>query len=122
MIHSLIHSSQDALSCESDCIEALYNLGLVNKKLELHEKALDYFNKLQRIVPNHAEVIYQIASLHEEMGDTKEAQDKYKWMINLVPSDPGILQRLGAIYAKQGDDFMAHQQYAEVGNFFEFSF
>lgn len=52
---------QEALSIESDCIEALYNLGLVNKRLGLADKALQYFRKLHAIVPTYTEAIYQIA-------------------------------------------------------------
>ena len=36
--------------------QALYNLGLCNKKLGIYEEALEGFFKLQSIVRNHSEV------------------------------------------------------------------
>ena len=37
-------------------MEALYNLGLCNKKLGMYEDALEVFFKLQTIVRNHSQV------------------------------------------------------------------
>jgi intraflagellar transport protein 88 len=37
---------REALSNEATCVEALYNLGLVNKKLNLLEESLDCFYKV----------------------------------------------------------------------------
>ena len=49
-----------ALDNDASCVEALYNLGLCNKKLGLYEEALEIFFKLQTIVRNHAQVLYQV--------------------------------------------------------------
>ena len=54
-----------ALENDASCVEALYNAGLCNKKLGLHEEALEDFFKLHSIVRNHSEVVYQIANLYE---------------------------------------------------------
>ena len=62
-----------ALDNDASCVEALYNLGLCNKKLGLYEEALEIFFKLQTIVRNHAQVLYQIANLYERMGDMDQA-------------------------------------------------
>ncbi len=45
-----------ALENDASCVEALYNLGLCNKKLGFYEDALECFFKLQSIVRNHAQV------------------------------------------------------------------
>ena len=58
-----------ALENDASCVEALYNLGLSNKKLGLYEEALEGFFKLQSIVRNHSEVVYHIANIFELMGD-----------------------------------------------------
>ena len=58
-----------ALENDASCVEALYNLGLCNKKLGLYEEALEGFFKLQSIVRNHSEVVYHIANIFELMGD-----------------------------------------------------
>ena len=45
-----------ALENDASCVEALYNLGLCNKKLGMYEDALEVFFKLQTIVRNHSQV------------------------------------------------------------------
>lgn len=67
----LVHS-------QVDCVEAIYNLGLVNLHLDLASDALQAFEKLHTILPNNTEVIYHIANLHE----VKEyPTSKYVWCI-----------------------------------------
>ena len=44
-----------ALENDASCVEALYNLGLCNKKLGMYEDALEVFFKLQTIVRNHSQ-------------------------------------------------------------------
>lgn len=48
-----------------DCVEAIFNLGLVNIHLGLASDALQAFEKLHTIVPNNTEVLYHIANLYE---------------------------------------------------------
>lgn len=48
-----------------DCVEAIYNLGLVNIHLGLPGDSLQAFEKLHTIIPNNTEVIYHIANLYE---------------------------------------------------------
>jgi len=63
----------EAIGVEADCVEALYNLAFVNKKLNMFVEALQALEKLQTIVSSSPEVIYQIANLHELMGNNKAA-------------------------------------------------
>lgn len=53
------------LSSQVDCVEAIYNLGLVNIHLGLPGDSLQAFEKLHTIIPNNTEVIYHIANLYE---------------------------------------------------------
>ena len=55
----------EAIGVEADCVEAIFNLGLVNKQLGVLTEALQAFEKLHTLVPGSPEVIYQIANLHE---------------------------------------------------------
>ena len=64
-----------ALENDASCVEALYNLGLCNKKLALYEEALETFFKLQSIVRNHHEIVYHIANTYEQMGDFDQATE-----------------------------------------------
>jgi intraflagellar transport protein 88 len=90
----------EAIGVEADCIEALYNLAFVNKKLNMFVEALQALEKLQTIVSSSPEVIYQIANLHELMGNTKAAIRWYQILLTKVPSDPNILARMGSICSR----------------------
>jgi intraflagellar transport protein 88 len=54
----------EAIGVEADCVEAIYNLGLTNKRLSNLEDALQAFKKLHRIIPKDPQVIFQIANLY----------------------------------------------------------
>ena len=57
---------QEAMGAEADCLEAIYNLGVVNKRLGELPAALGLFEKLRAILPSSIEVIgagRQIADL-----------------------------------------------------------
>jgi len=54
---------KEALTNESTCVEALYNLALAYKKLSQLDKALDCLFKFNSLIPNHVHVLFQIASM-----------------------------------------------------------
>ena len=54
----------EAIGVEADCVEAIYNLGLVYKKLGSLHEALQAFEKLQSIVPSSPEVLFQLATVN----------------------------------------------------------
>jgi intraflagellar transport protein 88 len=103
----------EAIGVEADCVEALYNLAFVNKKLNMFMEALQALDKLQTIVSSSPEVIYQIASLHELMGDFKNALKWYQILLTKTPSDPNILARMGAICSREEDEHQALHYYSE---------
>jgi intraflagellar transport protein 88 len=51
----------EVVSIDALCTEAMYNLGLVYKKMSNYEAALQWFEKLHNILRSSPEVIYQIA-------------------------------------------------------------
>ncbi len=46
----------EAIGVEADCVEAIYNLGLVNIKIGVMGESLQAFEKLHSIIPNNPEV------------------------------------------------------------------
>uniref|UniRef100_A0A915HFK5 Tetratricopeptide repeat protein n=1 Tax=Romanomermis culicivorax TaxID=13658 RepID=A0A915HFK5_ROMCU len=89
---------REALANEASCVEALYNLGLANKKLSKFDEALDCFLKLHQILRNNFQVLYQIGNMYTQAH-------------SMVHSDPSILAKLGEIYDKEGDKSQAFQCY-----------
>lgn len=92
----------EAIGVEADCLEAIYNLGLVNKRMGLLSESLQAFEKLHTIFPSNTEVVYQIADLHDLMNNHRQAA---KWFNILITcfgtskkvADPGVLSRLGQV-------------------------
>jgi len=103
----------EAIGVEADCVESIYNLGLVNKKLGVLMESQQAFEKLHSIVPNNPEVIYQIANLHDMQGNYRQATKWFNILITRVPSDPGVLSRLGQIFNKDDDETQAFHYHME---------
>ena len=59
----------EAIGVQADCLEALYNLAFVNKKLNAFMEAITALDKLQSIVSNKPEVLYQMANIFEVLGN-----------------------------------------------------
>jgi intraflagellar transport protein 88 len=53
----------EAIGVEADCVEAIFNLGLVNRRMGNLDDALQAFKKLHRIIPNDPQVLYHIANM-----------------------------------------------------------
>ncbi|XP_056353900.1 intraflagellar transport protein 88 homolog isoform X2 [Oenanthe melanoleuca] len=81
---------KEALRNDSLCTEALYNLGLVYKKLNRIDEALDCFLKLHAILPNSAQVLYQLSSMYLFLG--------YEMSYRYFPSNIEVIEWLGAYY------------------------
>jgi intraflagellar transport protein 88 len=103
----------EAIGVEADCVEAIYNLGLVNKRLDNPGDALQAFRKLHRIVPKSVTVIYQIANLFEMLNDHSSAAEWFKILHGAVPTDPKVLARLGNIFSNEDDHTQAFHNYLD---------
>lgn len=127
----------EAIGVEADCIEAIYNLGLVNIKMGVLHEALQAFEKLHSIVPTNIEVLYQIASLHDMMGNYRSAAKWFNILLSCFGSssdkpekngrqqhqsksvaDPGVFARLGQIYNKDDDETQAFHNHMESYRYF----
>ncbi|KAL3662972.1 hypothetical protein V7S43_011916 [Phytophthora oleae] len=120
----------EAIGVEADCIEAIYNLGLVNIKMGVLNEALQAFEKLHSIVPSNTEVLYQIANLHDVMGNYRQAAKWFNILLSCFGSndkrdrnaknvaDPGVLARLGQIFNKDDDETQAFHYHLESYRYF----
>ena len=80
----------ESIGVDASCAEAIYNLGLVNKRMGNHSESLQAFEKLHTLIPSSPEVLYQIASLHDIMGDYRQAIKWFNILITRVPTDPDV--------------------------------
>jgi intraflagellar transport protein 88 len=104
---------QEAMGAEADCLEAVYNLATVNKRLGDHVSALGLFEKLHQIIPHSIEVIWQIADLFDLSNQPRLAIKWFKILSARVPTDPSVLSRLGNIYLKEDDEAQAYHYHHE---------
>ncbi|KAJ0396128.1 hypothetical protein ATCC90586_012141 [Pythium insidiosum] len=134
----------EAIGVEADCIEAIYNLGLVNIKIGVLNEALQAFEKLHSIVPSNTEVLYQIANLHDMMGNYRQAAKWFNILLSCFGNgdkperagsggggggkhgalshknvaDPGVFARLGQIFNKDDDETQAFHYHLESYRYF----
>lgn len=58
----------EAIGVQADCLEALYNLAFVNRKLNAFMEAVTALEKLQSLAKNRPEVLFQLGSIYEALG------------------------------------------------------
>jgi len=109
---------QEAMGAEADCLEAIYNLGVVNKRLGEHPSALGLFEKLHTIIPNSVEVMWQIADLYDQTSQSRAAIKWFKILNARVPTDPSVFARIGNIYLKEDDEAQAFHYHQESYRYF----
>ena len=93
----------EAIGVESDCTQAIFNLGLSNVRLDLPNEAIETFEKLHSITPNNPVVIYHIADIHENQGNIEDAIRWFNVLVASQNSDSMILARLADLYSKLKD-------------------
>ena len=71
----------EAIGVQSDCIEAIYNLGMVNIRMDSIYEAIQAFEKLHSVCPNIPEVLYKIAKLYEYTKQYEEAIKYYSFLV-----------------------------------------
>nr|KAJ3419677.1 Intraflagellar transport protein 88 [Polyrhizophydium stewartii] len=103
----------EAVSVDAVCTEAMYNLGLVYKRMEIYSEALQWFEKLHSILRSSPEVIFQIADIYDKQGNLQQAMEWFNILISVVPTDPTVLAKLGDMFERDGDKSQAFQYYSE---------
>lgn len=97
----------EAIGVEADCVEAIFNLGMVNIKINANQEANQAFEKLHTILPTAPEALYQLGALYERGGTVSEleqAAKTYELLLHKVPGDPNVCNRLGQVYEKLEDE------------------
>lgn len=100
----------EAIGVSADCLEAIYNLGLVNLHLGKYQEALLAFDKLHSITNVNCEVMWQLGDIHEKLGNHAKAHEWFSLLITSPkgrPTDPGVLARLATLFNKEGDETQA---------------
>ena len=103
----------EAIGVEADCVEALYNLGIVSKLMGSYDEALQVFDKLSRIVPKAPEVAFEISDCYDKIGMVPQAIDCLHRLFNILPSDPAMWRKLGGIWDRDGNEQQAFHCYSE---------
>jgi intraflagellar transport protein 88 len=68
----------EAVGVEADCVEAIYNLGLTNIRLNQLDQARHAFDKLHQILPTVPEALFQLGSIHERKGANSDLEQAAK--------------------------------------------
>lgn len=111
----------EAIGVEADCVEAIFNLGHANLKLNSLQEAHQAFDKLYTILPNAPEALYQLGTIYERNPTTsslEQAAKTYEVLLNRVPGDPNVCVRLGQVYEKLEDDNTACHWHTEAHRYY----
>lgn len=103
----------EAIGVEADCVEALYNFGLVSKLMGTYEEAIQVFEKLHRIIPKCPEVHFELSDCYDKIGALPNAIEWLHRLINILPTDPAVWRRLGSIWDRDGNPTQPIQCYSE---------
>ena len=110
----------EACGVSSDCLEGLYNLGLVCKQVGMYRDALSAFEKLRVICSSgksgaiDSDVLWQLADVHARSGNAGKAKELLIFLVNGDrESDPGVLAKLAGLFASEGDELQAYHYYSE---------
>mmetsp|Transcript_105595 Transcript_105595/g.340535 ORF Transcript_105595/g.340535 Transcript_105595/m.340535 type:complete len:827 (+) Transcript_105595:79-2559(+) len=106
----------EAIGVSADCLEAIYNLGLVNMHIGKNQEALLAFDKLHSITHVNCEVMWQLGDIHEKLGNNAKAHEWFSLLITSPkgrPTDPGVLARLANLFNKAGDETQAFHYHLE---------
>ena len=111
---------QESMGAEADCIEAIYNLGVVSKRLGdgRRRRRSVLSRSCTRSSRSSIEVIWHIADLWDNAGQTRTAVKWFKILNSRVPTDPGVLARIGNIYLKEEDEAHAFHYHQEAYRYF----
>lgn len=105
----------ESIGVSADCLEAIYNLGIVNVQIGRYQEAMLAFDKLHSITHHNCEVLWQLGNLCEQLGDLAKAQEWFSLVIapRGRPTDPGVLARIAQLFSKQDDEVQAYHYQLE---------
>jgi intraflagellar transport protein 88 len=106
----------EAIGVSADCLEAIYNLGLVNMHIGKYQEALLAFDKLHSITHVNCEVMWQLGDIHEKLGNHAKAHEWFSLLVTSPkgrPTDPGVLARLANLFNQAGDETQAFHYHLE---------
>lgn len=106
----------EAIGVSADCLDAIYNLGLVNMHIGKNQEALLAFDKLVSITQSQCEVMWQLGDIHEKLGNNAKAHEWFSLLVTSPkgrPTDPGVLARLANLFNKAGDETQAFHYHLE---------
>mmetsp|Transcript_21253 Transcript_21253/g.51375 ORF Transcript_21253/g.51375 Transcript_21253/m.51375 type:complete len:811 (+) Transcript_21253:136-2568(+) len=106
----------EAIGVSADCLEAIYNLGLVNMHVGKYTEALLAFDKLHSITHANCEVMWQLGDIHDRLGNDHKAHEWFSLLITSPkgrPTDPGVLARIANLCHKAEDETQAFHYHLE---------
>ena len=74
-----------------DCAQVIYNLGLVNVRLDLPEEVSQDFYKSLTVVPDNIFVIYQIYNLYDHQNELNLVTKFFNVLVTHPLTDPDTL-------------------------------
>lgn len=106
-----------ALSLDKNNIEAMYNLGLVEKDMKNYKDAEFHLQGVLKINPSNELASYTLAQVYRESKQYNKASMQYLKALKLSPGSANIIAELGLVYEAQGKEAEAIDQYRDALSF-----
>ena len=97
----------EAVGVEADCIEAIFNLGLVNMKLNAYQEAHGAFDKLHTILPSVPEALFNLGTIYEksnDKADLEQAVKTFELLDSKLPQDAQLCSKIAQVYERLEDE------------------
>lgn len=101
----------EAIGVSADCLEAIYNLGVINVHCGRLQEAMLAFDKLTSITHHDCEVMWQMGDVNEQMGNHSKALEWFSLILTSPkgrPTDPGVLGRVASLFGQTDETQAFH--------------
>ena len=94
-LDAAIEKYEESLSIQPDCIETLFNIGVVYLNMDLPDKAMGFLYQVIEQKPDHEQAHNNLGVICQKLGQTKRAIDFFQKAIDINPKSQRALYNLG---------------------------
>jgi tetratricopeptide (TPR) repeat protein/tRNA A-37 threonylcarbamoyl transferase component Bud32 len=109
-INEAIDSYLSIIERYNDCLQAIYELGIVYYKIGQKKHALQILERARTLSPENQEVLTCLGALYQEMGEINQAIDVYSMLECLNPQSLVTLHNLACAYYQSNNLDMAREK------------
>jgi serine/threonine protein kinase/tetratricopeptide (TPR) repeat protein len=91
---------EEAIRLKSNALDALFQLGMCYRDMDLYSQSMATFKKAQQLAPGDPAIYYQLGMVAVEQGSRREAEKYFLDGLKITPDHALILTSLGHLYVE----------------------